>query len=62
MSKNDIIYRSLGQIVGNQDRKPLEEILDEYDGLTHDDIRACLLFATKFLEDTAFMPLAVEAA
>ena len=38
------------------------EILDEYDGLTHDDIRACLLFATKFLEDTAFMPLAVEAA
>jgi uncharacterized protein (DUF433 family) len=38
------------------------EILDEYDGLTHKDIRACLLFATKCLEDTAFMPLAVEAA
>jgi uncharacterized protein (DUF433 family) len=38
------------------------EILDEYDGLTHEDIRACLLFATKSLEDTAFMPLAVEAA
>jgi uncharacterized protein (DUF433 family) len=37
------------------------EILDEYDGLTHEDIRACLLFATKSLEDTAFMPLAVEA-
>jgi uncharacterized protein (DUF433 family) len=38
------------------------EILDEYDGLTHKDTRACLLFATKSLEDTAFMPLAVEAA
>jgi uncharacterized protein (DUF433 family) len=38
------------------------EILDEYDGLTHDDIRACLLFATRSLEDTVFMPLAVETA
>ena len=38
------------------------EILDEYEGLTPEDIRACLLFATKSLEDTAFMPLAVEAA
>ena len=38
------------------------EILDEYDGLTPEDIRACILFATKSLEDTAFMPLAVEAA
>ena len=38
------------------------EIVDEYDGLTHEDIRACLLFATKSLGDTSFMPLAVEAA
>jgi uncharacterized protein (DUF433 family) len=38
------------------------EILDEYDGLTHEDIRACLLFATRSLEDTSFMPLAVETA
>ena len=38
------------------------EILNEYDGLTPEDIRACILFATKSLEDTAFMPLAVEAA
>jgi uncharacterized protein (DUF433 family) len=35
----------------------MAEILDEYDGLTIEDIRACLLFATKTLEDTAFMPL-----
>jgi uncharacterized protein (DUF433 family) len=35
------------------------EILDEYDGLVAEDIRACLLFATKSLESTAFMPLAL---
>jgi len=38
------------------------EILEEYDGLTREDIRACLLFATKSLENTVFMPLAVETA
>ena len=38
------------------------EVLGEYEGLTQEDIQACLLFATKFLQDTAFMPLTVEAA
>ncbi len=38
------------------------EILDEYEGLVHEDIRACLLFATRSLENTVFMPLAVEVA
>jgi uncharacterized protein (DUF433 family) len=38
------------------------EILGEYDGLTLDDIHACLLFASRSLEDTAFMPLAAEPA
>jgi uncharacterized protein (DUF433 family) len=38
-----------------------KEILEEYDGLVREDIQACLLFATKSLEDTVFMPLAVEA-
>ena len=38
----------------------VEEILQEYKGLTEDDIRACILFATKALENTEFMPLAVE--
>jgi uncharacterized protein (DUF433 family) len=33
-------------------------ILDEYQGLTAEDVQACLLFATKSLGDTAFMPLA----
>ena len=37
------------------------EILEEYQGLNREDIKACLLFATESLEDTAFMPLAVEA-
>lgn len=38
------------------------EVLGEYEGLTQEDIQACLLFATKSLQDTAFMPLTVEAA
>lgn len=38
------------------------EILEEYSGLTLEDIQACLLFATKSLENTAFVPLAVEMA
>jgi uncharacterized protein (DUF433 family) len=37
------------------------EILTEYEGLTPEDLTACLLFASKSLEDTSFMPLA-EAA
>ena len=38
----------------------VEEIIAEYEGLTKEDIQACLLFATKTLQDTAFMPLAAE--
>lgn len=38
------------------------EILEEYEGLTQEDIQACLLFATKSLESTVFMPLAPETA
>ena len=38
------------------------EILEEYEGLTQEDIQACLLFATRSLENTAFMPLASETA
>lgn len=35
-----------------------EEILGEYEGLTREDVRACLLFATRSLESTSFLPLA----
>ena len=38
------------------------EILEEYEGLTPEDIQACLLFATKSLESTVFMPLTAEPA
>lgn len=38
------------------------EIITEYKGLTQEDIQACILFATKSLEDTAFMPLVAELA
>ena len=38
------------------------EILDEYDGLTLEDIQACLLFARESLSRTDFMPLVLETA
>ena len=38
----------------------VSEILDEYEGLTPEDIQACLLFATKSLSDMDFMPLVSE--
>ena len=38
------------------------EILNEYKGITIEDIQACLLFATKSLENTDFMPLITEHA
>ncbi len=36
------------------------EILDEYEGLTPEDLQACFLFATKSLRETDFMPLTAE--
>ncbi len=39
-----------------------DEILGEYRGLTRDDIRACILFATKSMEATDFAPLIAEPA
>jgi uncharacterized protein (DUF433 family) len=38
------------------------EIRAEYEGLTKEDLQACLLFAARSLENTTFMPLATEAA
>ena len=38
-----------------------EEILEEYPGLVKDDIYACLLFASKTLQDASFVPIAVKA-
>ena len=39
----------------------VEEIIQEYQDLEREDIQACLLFATKTLQNTDFMPLTVEA-
>jgi uncharacterized protein (DUF433 family) len=39
-----------------------QEIISEYKGLTEDDIRACLLFASKSLATSSFMPLVMESA
>ena len=38
----------------------VDEILQEYKGLTKEDILACLFYASETLDDTTFMPL-VEA-
>ena len=40
----------------------IEEILEEYTGLEKDDIYACLLFASKTLEDASYVPLKAEAS
>jgi uncharacterized protein (DUF433 family) len=37
----------------------VSEILGEYEGLAPEDVQACLLFASRSLQDTEFMPLAV---
>lgn len=40
----------------------IAEILDEYKGLTAEDIQACILFAQESLSRTEFMPLVMEPA
>ena len=40
----------------------IEDVLDEYEHLTVEDIQACFLFASKSLEQVALLPLAVEQA
>ncbi len=39
-----------------------QEIIKEYEGLTLEDIQACILFASKALENTVFMPLTTDDA
>ena len=41
---------------------PIAEILGEYHYITEDDVRACILFASKALNDVTFVPLAKEIA
>lgn len=37
-----------------------DDLMQEYESLTHDDIQACLFFATETLESTTFAPLVAE--
>ncbi len=39
-----------------------DQIIQEYPGLTQGDIQACLLFASRAMQDTTFMPLTTEEA
>lgn len=39
----------------------VEEILEEYEGLKREDIRAALLFASKSLANAAFVPMSAES-
>lgn len=40
----------------------VEEILEEYNGLMPEDIKACLLFAKESMSKMDFMPLTLESA
>ena len=40
----------------------IKNILQEYEGLTEQDIYACLLFAAQSLESVSFMPLTKKVA
>jgi len=51
------VHHIIGLLAGGM---TVAEIIQEYRGLTEDDIRACLLFATETLEDSTFVPLASE--
>jgi uncharacterized protein (DUF433 family) len=35
----------------------IPEMINEYPGLTLEDIHACILFASKSIEDSSYMPL-----
>lgn len=40
----------------------IDEIISEYQGLTHADIQACLLFTTRSVGSVSFVPLVLETA
>ncbi len=39
----------------------IEQVLEEYEGLTREDVLACILFAGEVLDDTTFIPLEAKA-
>ena len=47
----------LGQLVHGAS---VEEIVQEYEGLTHEDVTACLMFGATVLEDMSYVPQCVS--
>jgi uncharacterized protein (DUF433 family) len=43
------------------DGTTIPEILEEYEGLVEEDIRACLLFASYYIENPSFISLLIES-
>ena len=43
------------------DGSTIEEILQEYNGLTKEDIMACLIYASEAIDHSSILPLAAEA-
>jgi len=39
------------------DGETVEDILEEYDGLTREDIMACLAYASRVIDHSTFMPM-----
>ena len=39
----------------------IDDIVQEYKGLTQEDVQACLLFASQTLSSASFMPLMAES-
>lgn len=42
------------------DGMAIEDVLHEYEGLTRDDISACLLYASSAIDDITFLPTVEE--
>jgi len=38
----------------------IDELVEEYEGLTSDDFQSCLIFASKAISEVDFVPLAVS--
>jgi uncharacterized protein (DUF433 family) len=43
------------------DGTTIPEVLEEYKGLVKEDIRACLLFASCYIENPSFISLLIES-
>ena len=57
---NKDLVRKFTEAVNLADWDGFAEIVAEYEGVSMDDVRACLLFATRSLGNTEFMPLTSE--